>query len=314
MAAAAAPEEDAYLKYFTEHISAIYKVHNPSKVGDVPALLHKHGARLPQLLEAIEKKYGVQHAMTALADAGGGGGAAAAAADDDDDDDDGGDDDDEEEEEEEDDDEDGGAGAAMGALSIAQGAAAAKVAAARCPTIDEITEVEHDDDDCLIPQEHPHCPLSGMPIQFCKYSPYSDAEKAAGGCIGYAASAGEPVDEEDAKLSKRKAKDQAKRKVKSEKTGGNVIMEKVARSRKKCLTVVSGVDGYGLKLKDVAKAIAKKFAASATVSKRASGGEEIQVQGDISATLPPLLRDEFKIPSDKIFFMDGKTKVSWINI
>ena len=309
MAAAAIDPEDAYLRYFSDHITAIYTAHAPDKLAGIPALLAKHGARLPQLLEAIEKKYGVTHSMTAPAEevggGGGGGGAAAAAAAE-------GSEEESESESGSEEDEDVG-DAAMGALAIAQTAAAAKVAALSL-TIDEITEVRQDDDGLLIPQEIVHCPLSGMPAQFCKYGPYNDAEKAARGCIGFAASAGEPVDEQDAKLSKRKAKDQEKRKVKSEKTGGNVIMEKVSRSRKKCLTVVTGVDGYGLRLKDVAKAIAKKFAASATVSKRAAGGEEIQVQGDISATLPPLLRDEFKILSDKIFFMDGKTKISWINI
>ena len=45
--------------YFLEHITAIYTAHAPDKLAGVPALLAKHGARLPQLLEAIEKKYGV---------------------------------------------------------------------------------------------------------------------------------------------------------------------------------------------------------------------------------------------------------------
>ena len=55
--------EDLYLKYFSDQITAIYRVHNPSKLDSIPALLTKHSARLPQLLEAIEKKYGVQHTM-----------------------------------------------------------------------------------------------------------------------------------------------------------------------------------------------------------------------------------------------------------
>ena len=57
--------EDLYLKYFSDQITAIYRVHNPSKLDSIPALLTKHSARLPQLLEAIEKKYGVQHTMNA---------------------------------------------------------------------------------------------------------------------------------------------------------------------------------------------------------------------------------------------------------
>ena len=88
-------------------------------------------------------------------------------------------------------------------------------------------------------------------------------------------------------------------------------MEKVTRSRRKCWTVISGLENYDVKLKAVSKAISKKFATSSSVKKNPGGGEHIDVQGDITATLPPLLTGEFGIPSDKIFFQDGKTKISW---
>ena len=39
--------EDLYLKYFSDQITAIYRVHNPSKLDSIPALLTKHSARLP---------------------------------------------------------------------------------------------------------------------------------------------------------------------------------------------------------------------------------------------------------------------------
>eukprot|EP00937_MAST-01D_sp_MAST-1D-sp2_P001581 g1581.t1 len=274
--------EDLYLKYFSDQITAIYKQHNPSKLDDVPKLLVKHGARLPQLLEAIEKKYG------AASDEEGGGGALAVAR--------------------------AAAAAKVGAAEVA----AAAEEAAPLPSIAEITVVRQDDDDLLIPQEVEICPLTGMPAQFCPYGPYTDAERAAGGCIGVIGGGSEAAGAGgggDAKLSKRKQKEKEKKKgKKAEVTGGDVVMEKVTRSRRKCWTVVTGVENYGIKLKDVSKAISKKFATSSSVSKTASGGQEIAVQGDITAQLPPLLRDEFGVPSDKIFFADGKTRISWINI
>ena len=313
--------EDLYLKYFSDQITAIYRVHNPSKLDSIPALLTKHSARLPQLLEAIEKKYGVQHTMNVgdmgeAAEEDGGAEESKGAA------------------TGEDEDEAGG-----GALACARAAAAAKVGvgadededeedeatavagaaedaeeAVPLPSIAELTEVQQDDDGLLIPQDIELCPVTGMPAQFCKYGPYSEAERTAGGCIGLAADGGAGGDAmaDDSSLSKRKKKEkEKKKKQKSEAKGGDVIMEKVTRSRRKCWTVISGLENYDVKLKAVSKAISKKFATSSSVKKNPGGGEHIDVQGDITATLPPLLTGEFGIPSDKIFFQDGKTKISW---
>jgi hypothetical protein len=54
------PIEKAYIKTFKDRIKSIYKVHAPEKVKDIGNVLKKYKGKEPQLLRAIEMKYGVQ--------------------------------------------------------------------------------------------------------------------------------------------------------------------------------------------------------------------------------------------------------------
>ncbi|CAM9598566.1 unnamed protein product, partial [Choristocarpus tenellus] len=55
-----------------------------------------------------------------------------------------------------------------------------------------------------------------------------------------------------------------------------------------------------VKLKDAAKKIGRQFACGSSVSKAASGAEEIVVQGDVLMDLPDFLEETFNIPAAKI--------------
>ena len=61
------------------------------------------------------------------------------------------------------------------------------------------------------------------------------------------------------------------------------------RGKRKHVTTVGGLEAYGIKLKEAASALGKRFGAGASVGKSATGGAEIDVQGDVAADLPELL-------------------------
>jgi len=57
-----------------------------------------------------------------------------------------------------------------------------------------------------------------------------------------------------------------------------IVLESHTRNRKKCVTTVTGLDGFGVKLGDAAKLFGKKFACGASVVKSATGAEQIDMQ------------------------------------
>jgi density-regulated protein DRP1 len=110
---------------------------------------------------------------------------------------------------------------------------------------------------------HPTADLAG------KFDGLSvSAQSAAGGASGAAAGAG-------AKSAGRKPGPM-----------GTVLITKQTRTKKKSLTCVSGLDEFGVKLKDLAKLLGKKFACGAAVVEGAvPGSEEIAIQGDFQEEL-----------------------------
>jgi density-regulated protein len=59
----------------------------------------------------------------------------------------------------------------------------------------------------------------------------------------------------------------------------------------------------------VAKEFGKKFATGSSVTKTASGGEEIVVQGDVSDEIEEFLLEKYtQIPEDNIELVDDKKK------
>lgn len=75
------------------------------------------------------------------------------------------------------------------------------------------------------------------------------------------------------------------------------------------MTAVSGLEAFGLDNKKVAKDLGKKFATGSSVTKVASGGEEIVVQGDVSEEIEEFLLEKYDvIPEDNIELIEDKKK------
>ncbi|KAB5514097.1 hypothetical protein DKX38_028003 [Salix brachista] len=79
-----------------------------------------------------------------------------------------------------------------------------------------------------------------------------------------------------------------------------VVIEKVVRNKRKSITIIKGLDLFGIKLSDASKKLGKKFATGASVVKGPTEKEQIDVQGDIAydivefitETWPDLLLDD----------------------
>lgn len=134
-----------------------------------------------------------------------------------------------------------------------------------------------------------------------------------------------PLDALNANLSslsveaqKRAKKDAAKKEAKAaaveqreseRKASAKVLIKRVHRNKSKYVTVVSGLEEHDLDLKKIAKELGKKFATGSSVTKTASGGEEITVQGDVSDDLYDwLCENHEEIPEDNIDCIEDKKK------
>lgn len=76
------------------------------------------------------------------------------------------------------------------------------------------------------------------------------------------------------------------------------------------MTEIQGLEAFGLELKKVAKEFGKKFATGSSVTKTASGGEEITVQGDVAEDVAEWLADTGKVPEDNVEIVEDKKKKS----
>ena len=59
-----------------------------------------------------------------------------------------------------------------------------------------------------------------------------------------------------------------------------IIIDKNTRNKRKCVTTIFGLEGFGVKLGEAAKLFGKKFASGAAVVKSPTEKEQIDIQGD----------------------------------
>eukprot|EP00823_Brevimastigomonas_motovehiculus_P002140 TRINITY_DN135_c0_g1_i1.p2 TRINITY_DN135_c0_g1~~TRINITY_DN135_c0_g1_i1.p2 ORF type:complete len:188 (+),score=51.37 TRINITY_DN135_c0_g1_i1:512-1075(+) len=88
---------------------------------------------------------------------------------------------------------------------------------------------------------------------------------------------------------------------------GVVTITKKERARKKYNTIVAGLEEQGVNIKDLAKALAKKFASNASIAKNNdTDKQEISIQGDIQYELADLLTSTYKISKSAVWFCSSK--------
>ena len=120
-------------------------------------------------------------------------------------------------------------------------------------------------------------------------------------------------------VQERAAKDAAKKEAKAalaeardaeRKAASKVQIKRVERNKRKPVSVITGLEVYGLENKKVAKELGKKFATGSSVTKSAAGNEEITVQGDVSDDVKDWLLEVYgkEIPEANIEIVEDKKK------
>ncbi|KAJ5112947.1 Translation machinery-associated protein 22 [Penicillium angulare] len=117
----------------------------------------------------------------------------------------------------------------------------------------------------------------------------------------------------------RAAKDAAKKEAKAaqneardaeRKAASKVIVKRVERNKRKHVTVITGLEIFGLENKKLAKELGKKFATGSSMTRSAAGTEEITVQGDVSEDVKEWLLEVYgsKVPEANIDLVEDKKK------
>jgi len=193
--------------------------------------------------------------------------------------------------------------------------------------VDEIDEKEKTPVEKLIPVKVLYCGVCGLPAEFCEFG--TNFEKCKPWLLQNCPDLYPQLNEEGKKEEEEESKD---KEGKSSKRGGKalqkpekdgdvqllpggkvkkaekpiVYLSRVQRNKKKYITVVSGLDKFGIKLTDAARVFAKKFSCGASVIKGAE--EEIDVQGDIIDEMVDFLEEKWEISEDSIVVNDKAKK------
>ncbi|KAJ6130988.1 hypothetical protein N7523_001448 [Penicillium sp. IBT 18751x] len=117
----------------------------------------------------------------------------------------------------------------------------------------------------------------------------------------------------------RAAKDAAKKEAKAaqseardaeKKAASKVQIKRVERNKRKYVTVILGLEVFGLENKKIAKDLGKKFATGSSMTRSPAGAEEITVQGDVSDDVREWLLEVHgdKVPAANIELIEDKKK------
>ena len=108
---------------------------------------------------------------------------------------------------------------------------------------------------------------------------------------------------------KKAAKAEAAEARESEKRAtSKVIIKRVERNKRKHVTEISGLEHFNIDLKKAAKEFGKKFATGSSVTKTASGGEEITVQGDVSDEVLEWVTEKYDVPEENVEQIEDRKK------
>uniref|UniRef100_A0A0D6R9F6 Translation machinery-associated protein 22 n=1 Tax=Araucaria cunninghamii TaxID=56994 RepID=A0A0D6R9F6_ARACU len=176
-----------------------------------------------------------------------------------------------------------------------------------------------------------YCPVCSLPAEYCEFGPdfekckpwliqnaphlYPDllkeAEKTAEQLEGLKISGDQ--NDSSAPTGSASKQEEVKRlpggKIKK-KEKPEVVIEKVVRNKRKSVTIVKGLDMFGIKLSDASKKLGKKFASGASVVKGPTEKEQIDVQGDILYEIVDFITETWpSVPQNAIYFIEEGRKV-----
>ncbi|KAG0267476.1 Translation machinery-associated protein 22 [Mortierella polycephala] len=164
------------------------------------------------------------------------------------------------------------------------------------------------------PREVPYCGFCSLPPEYCECKQWLSRNDKVLYSILYntledhlaSASLGDDRPEEDRKKAKEAAKIEKKIQQKMQ---SKVLIKRIERTKRKCVTCVFGLENFDVDLKKAAKLFANKFACGSSVTKNNQGNDEIVVQGDVSDEIFDLILEHWPIvPEDNIDLIEDKKK------
>ncbi|KAG2229444.1 translation initiation factor SUI1 [Thamnidium elegans] len=174
------------------------------------------------------------------------------------------------------------------------------------------------------------CQICTMPLEYCEFSGTQEKcklwlkehdeelyEQVYGGVqavtegVEKATIEDETIDKKDRSLVKDKsAKLEAKlERENKKKMASRVLIKRIERTKRKCVTTIYGLDIFGVDLKKAAKMFANRFACGSSVAKNNQGQDEIVVQGDFSDELLKMILSNWtNVPEENIDKIEEKKK------
>lgn len=164
----------------------------------------------------------------------------------------------------------------------------------------------------LEPVEVEYCSLCTCPLEYCenagckrvKLEKQMEGVSVSGDAATEAkpdAEAGDAADAGGEEKDSGKDKDSKKKKSKSK----GITITRTNRNKKKHITVVAGFEHFPeVDVKDASKKLGKKFACGASVTKGATGKDEIDIQGDFSHDVAAFITATWGVDADLIKLVD----------
>eukprot|EP00871_Galdieria_phlegrea_P001245 jgi/Galph1/2120/GphlegSOOS_G819.1 len=87
-----------------------------------------------------------------------------------------------------------------------------------------------------------------------------------------------------------------------------VVIARAQRKGRKQVTIVHGLDSVGIKLNEFTKFCKKQLSCGASVVTTPEQKEAVEIQGDHQQETAILLKDQFSVTKEHIFFLDENKK------
>ncbi|KFM27374.1 Density-regulated protein-like protein [Auxenochlorella protothecoides] len=166
------------------------------------------------------------------------------------------------------------------------------------------------------PRKVKYCQITGVPEEFNDFLPKDcDEYKKLKAAQQSAAESGlEELALQSLPAGPPAAKQLPGNKGKKKKGKPEVVLERNTRNKKKCVTTISGLDLFGVKLAEASKIFGKKFASGASIVKNAEGKEQIDIQGDFVDPAVDLILKQFKsIKKSDLALVENKKKAPYFD-
>ncbi|CDF41043.1 unnamed protein product [Chondrus crispus] len=95
---------------------------------------------------------------------------------------------------------------------------------------------------------------------------------------------------------------------KKKKAAAEIVLMLGQRKGKKQVTIVYGLDLFGIKLKEAAKAAKRKFATGSSITVSADNRDVIEIQGSRQEDFAELVHKEWGVPKEAVYIVNAQKK------